>query len=149
MTEVERILDQLDRAYGGGAWHGPALVELLKDVDAASAAEHPVPGAHSIAELVRHLVAWQDEAARRLEGKGTDDLPPEEDWPDVGDWKSLVSRLESSYRGLRGTIALLDDARLDDAVPGHPGTVYALLHGIVQHDLYHAGQIAILKKSLV
>ncbi len=146
--EVARIVDQLDRAYRGEAWHGPAVSEVLKGVDAAAASARPVTGAHSIAELVRHVIVWQDEAVRRLEGVGTSDLPPEEDWPPTGDWDALLERLESSYQGLREAIASLDDARLEDAVPGNPGTVYALLHGVVQHDLYHAGQIVILKKAL-
>ena len=66
MREVDRIADQLKRAYAGPAWHGPSLSELLKEVDAQRAAAHPLPGTHSIWELVLHIAAWDTAVSRRL-----------------------------------------------------------------------------------
>jgi uncharacterized damage-inducible protein DinB len=147
MTEAERIQDQLTRAHSGDAWHGPSLLKLLEDVDGARAEDRPIEGAHSIRELVAHLTAWQDEARRRLEGNGRD-LPPAEDWPAPASWSALLARLRESHSALIRAVGALDDASLDQTLPGRKETAYVLLHGTVQHNLYHAGQIAILKKAL-
>jgi uncharacterized damage-inducible protein DinB len=68
-TESGRIADQLRRAFDGSAWHGPALIELLEDVDAATAAAKPRLKIHSIWELVLHIAAWDGAALRRLSGE--------------------------------------------------------------------------------
>lgn len=151
--EVERIRDQLRRAYEGGAWHGPSLRELLEGVDAEAAVRKPIPGAHSIWEVCLHIAAWQEETVARLSGNGREDLPEEEDWPKpAGDasadgWREALARLDAAHRSLEEAVGALDDERLRDPTPGSANDVYALLHGVVQHNLYHAGQIAILKKA--
>lgn len=147
MTEIERVRDQLERAFAGDAWHGPSLSELLHDVDAESASAHPIEGAHSIQELVLHIIAWQNEARKRLSGGGHD-LPPEEDWPQgPGAWIALKESLAVAHQELMTAIGELDDSDLDRAVMGTGGTVYHLLHGVIQHNLYHGGQIAILRRA--
>ena len=80
-SEAARIADQLRRAFYGGAWHGPALLELLEDVDAATAAAKPLSEVHSIWELVLHIAVWDDAALRRLDGEkwqptGVANFPP-------------------------------------------------------------------------
>lgn len=150
--ELERIVDQLERAYRGKAWHGPALLQVLSDVDEAIARRRPIAGAHTIAELVLHVIAWQDEAVRRLDGEGHD-LSPAEDWPEAEGWSDVLARLAASTDRLAMRIRNLDPSSLDAPVQGQGqgqvgrDTVYRLLHGVVQHNLYHAGQIAILKKN--
>ena len=66
MSEVKRINDQLRRAFDGEAWHGPSVLELLKDVSAVQAAAHPIEGAHSIWELALHIAAWENVARKRI-----------------------------------------------------------------------------------
>lgn len=147
MSEIERIRDQLRRAYSGDAWHGPSLKEVLEGVDADTASARPIADAHSIRELVLHIVAWEKEAIRRVRGEGSD-LPPEEDWPDGADaWTALLEELEASHVRLMETLAELDDSQLEGAVIGTGGTVYHLLHGVVQHNLYHGGQIVLLRRA--
>jgi hypothetical protein len=151
MNELDRIRDQLQRAYDGAAWHGPPLRKLLTDVTAATAARKPIPGAHSIWTLVRHVSAWQRVVTRRLAGERIDALPPDEDFPPVVDpsesaWKTALEELASSHRQLAEAIIRLPEDRLDELAPGQKYSVYVMLHGVVQHNLYHAGQIAILKK---
>src|SRR6201987_4841812 len=68
-NESALLADQLRRAFEGNAWHGPALLELLEDIDAATAAAKPLPNVHSIWELVLHIAAWDGAASRRLSGK--------------------------------------------------------------------------------
>jgi uncharacterized damage-inducible protein DinB len=147
--EVSRICDQLERAHRGGAWHGPSLREVLADVDSNTASARPIANGHSIRELVIHVMVWEIEAAARLVGKGCDDLPLAEAWPEHRtEWNELLLELDAAHEGLMSAIGALDDEALDNPVNGNPGTTYHLLHGVIQHNLYHAGQIVMLKKAL-
>jgi uncharacterized damage-inducible protein DinB len=145
--EVERVKEQLRRAHEGEAWHGPSLSEILKRVAPSHADAKPVPKAHSIRELLTHILVWEQEAIERLNGGGHPALPPEKDWPEGAPWEELVARSDEVHRALMAVVDDLDDERLEERVPGNPPTVYDLLHGIVQHNLYHAGQIALLTKA--
>jgi uncharacterized damage-inducible protein DinB len=153
MSEVRRIEDQVGRSFEGEAWHGPALAELLADVTAAEAAARPLPMCHSIWEIVSHLTGWRGAATVALEGEALPGEPPDGDWPGPGEatrdaWDRALARLTEGHRRLREAIARQPEERLAETVPGRDYSFYRLLHGIVQHDLYHAGQIALLKKAL-
>lgn len=146
--EVERIQNQLERAYSGDAWHGPSLLELLSGMDEETAEARPLAGAHSITEILGHIVAWQEEATRRLQGEGRN-LTPDEDWPGSAPFADRVGRLKSAHDALLEAVSGLSDEQLGEPpVKGRRESRYVLLHGIIQHNLYHAGQIAILKKAL-
>jgi uncharacterized damage-inducible protein DinB len=150
MNEVRRIEDQLTRSFQGPAWHGPSLRELLEDVSAEQAAARPIGGAHSIWEIVLHIAAWEEVVRRRFAGE-TVELSDAQDWPAVPDnsaaaWALALGHLETTHEKLRGAVAALDPARLENPAAGKSYSVYFMLHGVVQHNLYHAGQIAILKK---
>jgi uncharacterized damage-inducible protein DinB len=146
------VLDQLQRAHAGPAWHGPSLREVLDGVDAARAAARPPGGGHSIWELVLHIAVWEDVARRRLEGDMTRPTDAE-DWPaveDVGEgaWRAALTRLEQAHAALRVAIAALPEERMDEVLRDPGFSIAHLLHGVVQHDLYHAGQIALLRKAV-
>jgi uncharacterized damage-inducible protein DinB len=152
MSEVKRISDQLNRAFSGVAWHGPSVMEVLADVTADQAAAHPVPGAHSIWELALHIRTWERVGMRRIEEWVPIEVTPEEDWPPVTEsgehaWKNALNALKLNHEALRYVISQLDESKLAEIVPGTEYSVYFLLHGVIQHDLYHAGQIALLKKA--
>jgi uncharacterized damage-inducible protein DinB len=152
VSEATRIADQLHRAVHGTAWHGPDVMMLLEDVDASRAAHRPIAAGHSIWEIVLHIVAWQECVLAALRGKSLPmDLPAEQDWPPPGatvdDWARDRVKLEETTGNLVRAIRELDDARLRERAGGREYSIYFLLHGIVQHTLYHAGQIAILKKA--
>ena len=151
MNEAPRIADQHRRAFDGSAWHGPAVFEVLAGVSATRAAAKPVKGAHSIWELVLHIRAWEGVVHERLRGR-TVNLSPAQDWPAVKDkspaaWKRALAALRETHDALNRDIAGLSDERLEDRSMGSETTLYLLLHGAVQHALYHAGQIAVLKKG--
>lgn len=151
MTEIERIADQLKRAFEGEAWHGPSVQEALAEVLAEQAAARPLPHAHTIWEIVLHLAAWDEVVRRRLEGEQVDS-PDEGDWPHVKDtsveaWGDTLERLRNSHTKLRRTVSWLDDSNLDEPVAGSKSSVYITIQGSIQHYLYHAGQIALLKKA--
>ena len=156
MSEVQRIRNQFQRAFNGEAWHGPAVLKILDGVTAQQAAAHPIPGAHSIWELTLHIAAWEDACRRRLEGDPAQ-LSDEEDWPKIEDtseeaWRATQQHLRDNHAALLDAISAVDDSRLDLPIIDDPkipfSSVYVTLHGAVQHDLYHAGQMAIVKKAL-
>jgi uncharacterized damage-inducible protein DinB len=152
MTEVERIVDQSERAFEGEAWHGPSLTAILKGVTAAQAAARPFSDAHSIWELVFHIAAWEKAGVRRLGGDPAN-LSDDEDWPGVTDtsehaWEQTKETLRLGHKEFQDAISKLEDSRLKEPIVEGLATVYGTLHGIIQHTLYHAGQIAILKKAL-
>lgn len=159
MSEIERIIDQLEREYNGDPWHGSPLSAILQSVSAERAAERPIPNVHSIWELVLHITAWKNEVRNRLTGAQAGE-PEEGDWPQVGDptadrWQEALDRLAHAHTRLVAVVRSLPESRLHDATRdprnrplGTGVSHYVLLHGLVQHDTYHAGQIALLKKAL-
>lgn len=158
-SESSRLVDQCKRAHDGDPWHGSPLKAHLDGVTAEQAARRPPGGAHSIWELVLHVTGWRNEVARRATGQPAGE-PADGDWPDAGDptaarWHAALAALDASHQHLVSVIARLPDATMlqptNDPRNRELGTgvsYYELVHGIVQHDAYHSGQIAIVKKVL-
>jgi len=152
LKETERIADQLKRGFDGRAWHGPSLMALLSEVEAEDAAARPLPERHTIWEIALHINAWRGYVIRTLNGERLDGLPDEVNWPPIPDtgqetWEQALDELKRIQGTLVAAISEFDEGRVDETVPGAPYTFYHMLHGIVQHDLYHVGQIAILKRK--
>jgi uncharacterized damage-inducible protein DinB len=151
--ELIRLEEQLRRALEGEAWHGPSVLEALAGVSPEQASSHPIPGAHSIWELVLHIGSDYSLLLRRLAGDGRQ-LTPEEDWPScppatAENWRLAVEALRRSNQQLRQAVRAFPAERLDEPlVPGAPHTAYAEFIGVTQHNLYHAGQISLLKRAL-
>src|SRR5512146_1776304 len=150
VEERSRIADQLKRAFEGDAWHGPSVLEVLEGVSAHAAASKPLSGAHSIWEIVLHIAAWDGAIRRRMEGQALQ-LSPEQDFPAVKDtsdsaWRAALDNLKQRHAELIQGVLAMADYRLTSQVPGKDYDFYHMLHGAVQHELYHAGQIALLKK---
>ena len=151
MNEIANIVDEAKKAYEGNAWHGPALKELLSNVSAAQAAAKPVPAAHSIWEIVLHIAGWQGVASHRLKGEPVTE-PLFGDWPAVTDkspksWEEALAKLGSAQDELIKEISRLAESALQQTAAGTDYSVYFMLHGVIQHTLYHAGQIALLKRA--
>lgn len=153
MSESKRIADQLRRAFYGDAWHGDSLFEILNAVTAAQASARPVKNAHSIWELVLHIAAWDGAVRRRMTGvvvelSGDTNFPPVTDTSDAA-WREALEQVRRVHDELIEALSNFPDARLSEQVPGKQGAHYNfcyMLHGLAQHELYHAGQIALLKK---
>jgi uncharacterized damage-inducible protein DinB len=153
MSEIEGIRDQLKRGHQGEAWHGPSVLEALEGVSAEQATARPLDGAHTIWELVLHMAAWRNVARRRLEGERVDSIPDEEDFPIVFNpgadaWNQALAQLDETFARLDETLSRFDEGRLEDPVPERSQSYYTMLHGVVQHDIYHAGQIVLLRKAI-
>lgn len=158
MREVERLRRELTATLSGDPWYGSAVSNILDGIDADTAAAHPITGVHSIWELVVHMTAWVNETKRRLEG-APHRPPAEGDWPAVRSttreaWADALAALRQAHEELARTIAAAEDSSLSSQIGGaqvdamgNPVTYYQTIVGILQHDTYHAGQIALLKKA--
>ena len=154
MSATARLADQIRRAFEGHAWHGDSVLKLLSDVNARKAVAHPIKNAHSIWELVLHITAWDDAVRRRTGGTAVrvtakQNFPPVEDRGESA-WRKAVENLKHTHNQLVKAVAAFPDSRLEERVPGKTSSYYDFYYmfsGIVQHELYHAGQIALLKKA--
>jgi uncharacterized damage-inducible protein DinB len=150
MNEIARIVEQLKQVHEGEAWHGPSVCEALEGVSAAGAAQRPIGEAHTIWEIVQHVRVTGDIVRRHVTGETAGD---EADWPRLGvagepAWRAAIEQLKASQRALREAVSNLSEARLHENIPGKSHSYWYELLGIMHHDLYHAGQISLLKKGL-
>jgi uncharacterized damage-inducible protein DinB len=153
-TEVSRILELSRQTFDGEPWYGTALCKLLADVTAERAAARPIPGAHSIWEEVLHAMTWRNVVIRLLEGKKVPPVTEEENWPappatSAAAWRQALDELAQTQVSFEAALGAMTDERLPEnaAEKPFPFSFYRLLHGVIQHDAYHAGQIALLKKA--
>jgi hypothetical protein len=150
VSEVSRLLEELEQVHEGGAWHGPSVREAVDGVSAAGAVKRPIAGGHSIWEIVHHVRVNEAAVRAHMAGETAGD---EADWPSPGDsgeaaWRAELSRLETTERALREAVSKLAASRLHENIPGKSHSYWHELVGIMHHDLYHAGQISLLKKAL-
>lgn len=149
--DVEMLADQIHRAFWGESWHGPSVREVLAGVSAEDAAAHPIAGAHSIWELVLHMTSGYVLVLRRVGGEEAQ-LSPQEDWPPVREtspeaWRESQHTLDRLNQQLQSAVRAFPTERLLREL-GSEHAAYTQFCGAPQHDLYHAGQIVILKKAL-
>jgi uncharacterized damage-inducible protein DinB len=155
VNEIKHTAVALKMVTEGPGWHGPSVQHILKDITADEARLKPATGGACIWEILLHMRVWQRQALSALSGRTFRwDLPPQEDWPAMADsgaeaWESLKSDVAGAHRELREALKKLAPGQLESAVQGereHP--LYALIHGIIAHEAYHGGQIALIKSSL-
>ena len=147
------LLAFLDQAYDHRSWHGPNLRGSLRRVSAEQAAWRPAPGRHNVWEIAVHAAYWKYAVRRRLTGERRRSFPLEgSNWFRRGDdvreplWRSDLALLDEMHRSLREVTATLSERDLSRTAGGGPFTNRALVSGAAAHDLYHAGQIQLLKK---
>jgi hypothetical protein len=152
-SESLRIADQLARAFAGDAWHGPPLRDLVSGITAEQAGERPLPSGHTIWELVLHIEVYVRLALEATHGVPMPKLyVTKEDWtvvkdPSAAAWADATKQMFDHAVALAMAVASFADTRLKDTVPGREYDFYYLFHGIVQHSLYHGGQIAMLRRA--
>ena len=157
-SDFDALKDDLRAVYSGSPWHGSSISDVLKGVDADTAARRLMPKSHTIWELVLHMTGWTREATSRL--KGAAPKSPPEDWPaprfggGAAAWKSALDDFAAAHKEAEQTVARLkaddllrwiEDKR--DPGPGAGVTVGTLIRGLIQHHVYHQGQIALLKRA--
>jgi len=148
--EAAALAGEMRALAHGDAWHGPSVNELLEGVTPETAAARPIPGGHTLWEIVLHVTGWIDVWRRRLEGERVDE-PEEGDFPappaaTAQAWAEVKDRLRAAHARLVARVADLSEADLDARVPGRDYTVRFLVHGAIRHTVYHSGQIGLLRK---
>ena len=150
MSDVERILKHYDGVLNGNAWHGDPVWQILDGISAQQAAARPLPSVHTIWEIVMHMIFWEDVVTQRLAGKRAG-LVEELNFPAMpavteDNWHKTLDDFRASNENLRESLAKLDPARLNELTAAGKRTYYGEAHGIIEHHVYHLGQIALLKK---
>lgn len=150
--DLDALLDSLDRAFQRKSWHGPNLLGALRGVTPAQASYRPATGRHSIGELIVHCAYWKYAVKRRITGEKRGSFPLEgSNWfergaTDAAGLAADLALLKRCHRELRAAVATLDPARLDERVKAGGWTLGETIAGVADHDLYHAGQVSLLKR---
>ena len=151
MSETDRILTHYEGVLQGEAWHGDSVWQILEGISAATAAARPLSHAHCIWEMVMHMTFWEEVAAKRLAGLRAGlveelNFPP---LPAVSEenWRPALDRFRASNARFRQALEELAPARLDELTAAGKRTFYDEAHGLIEHHVYHLGQIALLKKA--
>jgi uncharacterized damage-inducible protein DinB len=157
-TDIDALREDLRNVYDGDPWHGSSITATLAGVDAKTAALRSIPSGHTIWELVLHMTVWTREVTSRV--RGASPKNPSQDWPkakpDGGEaaWRSALEDLAAAQKEIEAAVGSLDAKDLvrwigDQRDPALSAgvTVGTLIRGLLQHDTYHEGQIAILKRA--
>ena len=152
MNEADILIEQIRSTYSGDAWHGGNIVDTLKDIDYIEARNRVIDEGHTIWELVDHMAVWLEVPTKIiLEKRDYHDLPYEINWKPMGntqdDWENTVKRLERAIDNITSVIADTPVEIFDEKVLDLKFTFRTLLNGALYHNIYHLGQIALLKKK--
>jgi uncharacterized damage-inducible protein DinB len=157
VPDVDRLIAELNRQHDGDPWHGPSRSTILADVSAEEAAWQPGAGAHSIWENVLHMRSWTREVERRALG-AYPAMPKDGDWPAVLDtsekaWTEAQASLDAAHQQLVAVVRRLGGKKISEKVGAtreHPNgtgiTNRAMLYSLASHDIYHSGQVSLLKR---
>ena len=150
-NEISRIIDMLQNTYDGAAWHGSSVMEVINKISARQAF-HESEHIHRICELVQHMITWRVFACKRLEGDDQFEVSQNEDWKDFSTadssiWESVKKDLGESQEKLINALEQANNDLLTELVEGKAYDYYTMIHGVIQHDLYHLGEIALLSRE--
>lgn len=153
MTSLQILLRNLDQGYDHKSWHGPILKGSLRGISAEQAAWRPGPDRHNIWELAIHAAYWKYSVLRRLRRgeeirfplKGSNWFPCPQEVSEEA-WKADLRILEETHRELRRAVEALRDEDLETVPEGSKTSIVDLVMGVAHHDIYHAGQIQLLKR---
>jgi uncharacterized damage-inducible protein DinB len=150
VSEITRILHHYDAVLNGSPWHGDPIWQILDGISPETAAARPLNGSHTIWEIVMHMTFWEGVGTQRLAGQRAglvEELNfPAMPAPTSQNWEQTLDQFRASNQQFRAALAKLDPARLDDLSAAGKRTYYDEAHGVIEHDIYHAGQIALLRK---
>jgi uncharacterized damage-inducible protein DinB len=155
MTKSEQIKQNLERVLWGEPWYGQPIYAIIDRVSFEAAYEKPPGSVHNIAGIVLHMLAWTEEVLDRMNGMAAS-VPSSGDWPDPGKpdeqkWQNYVDDLKLVNVNLLGAIQNFPEEKWDELINDtretEPTTTYEdLIVGFIQHQIYHAGQIALLTR---
>jgi uncharacterized damage-inducible protein DinB len=153
-NRINMLIKKFEEVYDGNPWYGDSFKSILKDIDSKATLKKEKKGGHSIAEILAHIIGWREFFLSRLTGN---DFKIEQEetfnWKRIDNnqetvWKSLLDTLEETQSRILNLLEKADDNLLDIPVHERNYNLEYLLEGVIQHDIYHFGQISLLKKSL-
>src|SRR6478609_3533966 len=153
--EIDQIIETMQQVMDGQPWFGRPLFSLLNEVHPADVFKKPNDEGHSLIELVYHMITWTEFTLHRVEGRNEPDLAAIEsqDWRNIDPMQHTWSKGLETLRLYHDEIIRLlhqkDDSFLDQPVEYREYNFRLLLNGLIQHDIYHLGQIAYLTKWLI
>ena len=149
-SKTKLLIASLKSIYDGPAWHGPAIKEVLAKIEVAAMLKS-TEKSHNIVELVNHMTAWRNYAIKKLEGEDSYEVSDAENFssisskdPDI--WQKAISDLEFSQNRLLDLLSEVEDEKLKEIVAGREYSYYFLIEGLINHDVYHLGQIVLLNQ---
>lgn len=152
---MKNIINNLIETYDGMPWHGNSLKELLRGIDAKMAFHRPFDNGHTIAELVAHILVWRQFVVEIL-NRNYDfsvDIGSLSDFPTLNEsdkvWQELLTQLDENQADICQKLSIFSESKLDDDIPEKPFTFRFLFEGIIFHDVYHGGQIGLLKATYI
>ena len=145
-TEIQKIINIVSHTFEKNAWHGPAVKEVLDNIKPEHA-NLRIGNSHSVEELIRHMAGWRGFVTKKLEGDKGFDLTEEQNFPAARNLNEAIQLLEQSQRDLIKALEKTPDDLLEQQVPGRQYKYFTMLHGIIHHDIYHAGQIVLILKG--
>jgi uncharacterized damage-inducible protein DinB len=155
MNSVERLVFNAQHVFNGKPWYGISVMEKIKSIDYQIVNDKPMRASRSIAEIIGHMIKWKSFAIEKLNYNEAFDIKidSEGDWPgivvkDESDWQNLIIKLKEKQGALIATLKKKDSMDLNHKAKGRAYDLHTLSEGIIQHDIYHLGQIAILHKIL-
>ena len=150
--EIRSIIRNLENTLDGEPWFGRPVYEILREVDQSVASRKPTPEAHSLIELLYHMLTWASFTLKRIEKDTINDLAAFEklDWreidPQIHGWEEGLSEFIATHQEMIAHLKTKDDSFLDEKVDYRNYNYRFLLNGLIQHNIYHIGQIAYVKK---
>ncbi len=152
--EIQSIIRNMENTLDGGPWYGRPVYAVLREVDSSIAYKKPGSGSHSLIELLYHMLTWAEFTLKRVEKDKINDLAAFEklDWreidPKIHDWDEALAAFIATHQQIVAILQTKDDAFLNETVDYRQYDFRYLLNGLIQHNIYHLGQIVYLKKLL-
>jgi uncharacterized damage-inducible protein DinB len=157
-TKIQSLISNLKEVYNGKPWYGNSVMTVLRDIPFNKVHLKPIDSLHSIIELTEHIITWRVFVIKKIQGdkEYSVKLNSKEDWSDnrevsVAEWQDVLQRLENSQQELLQLLESRNDEFLSSIVLTKSNTNFDFeffLNGVIQHDIYHIGQIALVKKLL-
>jgi hypothetical protein len=152
MDKVKFLRDQIKTTFKGDSWHGPNLVNTLAGIDHTQAMLRPIGERHTIWELTDHIAFWMEEVWKSIDDHAPLNPNKKLDWSKMGttevEWQQSVSRMEVAVNLALDTLLEWTNEDLEEQVPGEKYNFKQMLHGMLHHNLYHSGQINLLKTKI-
>jgi len=150
ISETYRITELLRRTFDGEPWYGPSVMDVLTEVTLEETLNQ-LTGTHTIAELVEHMIGWRTFVIKRLQGDANFDINQEESFKKIAamtteQWMDMLQRLQQTQADLLQILSQISDEKLNETVAGREYNFDKMLHGIIHHDIYHIGQIVLLRR---